>query len=175
MRYTLLSQISQQYCHTGFVDHMHLTSFPGESLQVPGWGMIMNMNTFYTPLNGSPSPYSQHKEMAKNEEKLALPKIDISIKPEPIPKSQTGFGNTETVLQNLNQAQKHKLEDNVYSAMTNPVIKIKKTKFEPASASVPKIEPIHDSEKNVKTKKRINLQTGNGSKKMKTAHKFNVI
>ena len=58
MRYTLLSQISQQYCHTGFVDHIHLTSFPGESLQVPGWGMIMNMNSFYTPLMGSPSPYS---------------------------------------------------------------------------------------------------------------------
>ena len=165
MRYTLLSQISQQYCHTGFVDHIHLTSFPGESLQVPGWGMIMNMNTFYTPLNGSPSPYSQHKEMAKNEEKLGLPKIDISIKPESIPKSQTGFGNTETVLQNLNQAQKHKLEDNVYSAMTNPVIKIKKTKFEPASASVPKIEPIHDSEKMSKLKNRSICKQGTVPKK----------
>lgn len=167
MRYTLLSQISNQYCHTGFVDHINLTSFPGQSQQIPGWGMIMNMNTFYTPLMGSPSPYSQHKEMAKSEEKL--PTIDISIKPETISKSQTGSGNTEIVLQSLNQAQKHKLEDNVYSAMTSPVIKIKKTQFLPAAAK------NDDSEKIVEAKKRTNVQTGIGSKKLKTAHKFNVI
>ena len=168
MRYTLLSQISKQYCHTGFVDHINLTSFSGQSQQVPGWGMIMNMNTFYTPLMGSPSPYSQHKEMAKIDKKL--PAIDISSKPETILKSQTGAGNTEVVLQSLNQAQKHKLEDNVYSAMTSPVIKIKKTQFVPPAA--PK---NNDSEKIVKTKKRTNVQTGSGSKKLKTAHKFNVI
>ena len=165
MYYRLLSKISKQYNHTGYADHLNLTSFPGQSLIVPGMGHIMKMSTFYTPLRGLPSPYAQNKQLPKSEEKL--PKIDISDS-QTKASSQTGSGSVANkVLESLNEGQKHKLEDNIYNAMTSPVIKVKKIKLE-ASNIVPVIKKAVKRETS-------NLQTGQGGKKTKKTHKFSVI
>ena len=83
----------------------------------------MKMSSFYTPLRGSPSPYAPSKQLPKSEEK---PKIDIS-ESQTIANSQTGSGSVANkVLESLNEGQKHKLENNIYNAMTSPVIKVKK-------------------------------------------------
>ena len=165
MYYRLLSQISPQYNHSGYTDHLHLTSFPGQSLIVPGFGNIMKMSSFYTPLRGSPSPYAQSKQLPKSEEKL--PKIDIS-ESQTIANSQTGSGSVANkVLESLNEGQKHKLEDNIYNAMTSPVIKVKKIKLEPAHISPPITKAVK--------REILNVQTGQGNKKTKKTHKFSVI
>ena len=98
--------------------------------------------------------------------------VNVSLITPPDVPVQTGFGETDKVLENLNQGQKHKLENDVYNAMTNPLIKIKKMKFSPSPPIVvPKVEPIVKSEKSV--------HSGNGAKTtaktMKKSHKFNVI
>ena len=175
MQYRLLSKIAPQCNDSGFVEHINLSSFQSESLQIPGFGKIANMSTFYLPLRGSSSPYQQNKTIHKEE--LVAPVINIKIAPETetITKSQTGFRKTDLVLESLNETQKHKLEDNVYEAMTNPVIKIKKAKFNPVSVSEkPKLTPKLETNAIPAQKDKIG-KGAQKAKKIKTAHKFNVI
>lgn len=172
MQYRLLSKIAPQYSYSGFVDHVNLSNFQSESLQTPGIGKIANMSTFYTPLRGSSSPYVQSKQLKKEE--IISPKMEIDSAPktETMPKGQTGFGKTELVLESLNQTQKHKLDDEVYNAMTQPVIKIKKTKYEPPSpVPKPMSEHIIKAEKLTAPK----TVTGKGAVSKAKKHKFNVI
>lgn len=171
MQYKLLSKIAPQRNNVGFVEHLNLSNFQSESLQIPGFGKIANMSTFYLPLQGSSSPYQQNKELQK-EVKVA-PKIESeNLKTETLPTTQTGFGKSDLVLESLNQAQKHKLEDNIYNAMTNPVIKIKKTKYEPTTVSS-KVKS--ETETNIRSEPMQTNKIGKGSKKLKSAHKFSVI
>ena len=44
MQYSLMCEIVDQYSYSGYTDHINLTSFPGQSLQVPGMGNIININ-----------------------------------------------------------------------------------------------------------------------------------
>lgn len=165
MQYKLLTKISPQYSNSGFVDSINLSNFQSESLQTPGFGKIATNNTFYVPLRGGvSSPYLQSKLVSEDDKKSM--KMEVSSLPETMPKSQTGFG-TSKVLESLNQGLKHKLEDNVYSAMTNPVIKIKKTKFNPLNvkpaAAIVKAEKFETPK----------VQSGKGKKNH--SHKFKVI
>ena len=167
MPYKLLSKISPQYNNTGFVNNINLSNFQSESLQIPGFGKIATNNTFYLPLHGAvSSPYLQNKHVHENDKKNL--KMEIDSLPETVPKSQTGFG-TSAVLESLNQGQKHKLEDNIYSAMTSPVIKIKKTKFDPST-----VKPSTATVKSEQNPTAAKTQIGKGGKK-NTSHKIKVI
>jgi hypothetical protein len=171
MQYKLLSKIAPQCNSVGFAEHLNLSNFQSESLQIPGFGKIANMSTFYLPLRGSTSPYQQNKKLQKDEK--VAPKIETeSVKTETLPITQTGFGQSDLVLENLNQAQKHKLEDNVYSAMTNPVIKIKKMKFDPSTV-LSQVKP--ETKTNIQSEPMQIKKIGKGSKKLKSAHIFSVI
>ena len=177
MPYKLLSKISPQYNNTGFVNNINLSSYQGESLQIPGFGKIATNNTFYLPLHGGvTSPYLQNKHVHENETNPV--KMEVDSLPETLPKSQTGFG-TSSVLESLNQGQKHKLEDNVYSAMTSPVIKIKKIKYdpsilEPATAVVKNEENAATAVVKKEKYETRSAQKGKGGKNNQS-HKFKVI
>ena len=166
MQFNMMCQVADQYNYSGFTNHINLTSFPGHSEVVPGMANVMDMNSFYIPLRGTSSPYAQNKHLPKSEEKLPkndIPKLSDS---QTSTNSQTGFGSTtDKVLESLNEGQKHKLEDNVYNAMTNPVIKVKKIKLE---AAVPTIKKTEKRQLPV-------VQMGQGNKKVKKTHKFTVI
>jgi hypothetical protein len=165
MQYKLFTKISPQYNNSGFVNNINLSNFQSESLQIPGFGKIATNNTFYLPLHGAvSSPYLQNKLVNENVKKTI--KMEVDNLPEAMPKSQTGFG-TSKVLEFLNQGQKHKLGDNVYSAMTSPVIKIKKTKFDPSI-----VKPATALVK-TKTNETPKAQVGKGKKNQ--SHKFKVI
>ena len=167
MQYKLLSKIAPQCNSVGFAEHLNLSNFQSESLQIPGYGKIANMSTFYLPLRGSSSPYQQNKKLQKDE--IVAPKIETeSVKTETLPTTQTGFGQSNLVLENLNQAQKH----NVYSAMTNPVIKIKKMKFDPSTVLS---QVKSETKTNIQSEPLQTKKIGKGSKKLKSAHKFSVI
>ena len=164
MPYNLLSKIAPQYSNSGFVNNINLSKFQGDSVQTPGFGRIAASSTFYLPLRGSLSAYEQTKLVTDVQTKPTP--MEIEVLPETI-KPQTGFGQTDKVLELLYQGQKHKLEDNVYGAMTSPIIKIKKVKFNPV---ITKVEPAIVKSENF-------AKSGKGSSKTlkKSAHKFNVI
>ena len=102
MNYTLLSDITPQYDFSGYVKYIHLTGYPGDSIQTPGFGKVASTNTFCVPLNGSSSPYVQNKILSLDPPKVT--KMEVPNLPETISKSQTGFGESSVVLESLNQS-----------------------------------------------------------------------